>query len=166
MQQLSDSDILSFRRLVDEAACRSLIERYTYAVDWMNWSGLEALFWSDALFDFGMWQGGRAEFIPWVTKLEESYRRRLHMFAAPRIEVTGELARVEAGAVMFMRQSADRDDLILARYQFQAAKRKGDWRLSRLHFFLHGSQSFPASDQGGASFFADGLDTSHALFAQ
>jgi len=166
MQQLSDLDMVTFRRLVDEAACRSLIERYTYAVDWMNWAGLEALFWQDAFLDFGMWKGNRAEFIPWVTQLEESYRRRLHMFSAPRIEVMGELARIEAGVLMFLRQSPERDDLLLARYQFQAARRNGEWRLSKLHFFLHGSQSFPASDQGGAPFFADGLDTSHALFAQ
>src|SRR5579863_7401527 len=103
MQQLSDLEIATFRRLADEAACRSLIERYTYAVDWMNWTGLEALFWPDAFLDFGMWQGNRADFIPWVTQLEETYRRRLHMFSAPRIEVTGELARIETGVLMFLR---------------------------------------------------------------
>jgi hypothetical protein len=164
--QLSEFEVSSFRRLVDESACRSLLERYTYAIDWMNWSGLEVLFWPDATFDFGMWRGTRGEFIPWVTTLEEGYRRRLHLFCAPRIEVIGTSARIEVGAIMYMRPSAERDDLTFARYQFQATSRNGEWRLSQLRFLLHGNQIFSAGDQGGAAFFADGLDTRHPLFAQ
>ena len=68
---ISDAQATQLAALLDESVCRSLLERYTYTIDWLNWSGLEALFWEDATLDFGSWKGDRAAFIPWVTALEE-----------------------------------------------------------------------------------------------
>lgn len=157
--------------LLDESACRSLLERYTYAIDWLNWPGLVALFWEDAALDFGAWQGDRAAFIPWVTALEEPCLRRLHMFGAPRIELLGATeARMEAGALSLMRLAASEveadnggtDTLYLIRYQFHVQKRGDEWRLSMLRFIPHGSQSFPGDAAGSA----DRLTTTHPWFAQ
>ena len=157
--------------LLDESACRSLVEWYPYALDWLNWSGLEALFWEDATFDFGVWQGDRAAFLPWVTALEEPFVRRLHMFAAPRIELVGAAeARIEAGAMIHTRSTASDDAAdevgtdtnLLVRYQFRASKRGEEWRLSELRCIPYGSQSF-AGDGAGS---ADGLTTTNAWFAQ
>ena len=170
MSDLTDAERTELRALLDERACRTLIERYAYAVDWMNWPGLEALFWPEAYFDYGMWTGTRDEAIPWVTQLEEGYQRRLHMLASPRIEVMGDRARAEAGAIMFMRSAGDdgagREDLLFARYQFDFERRGGEWRMSNLRFLMHGGQTFAPTDQGGAPFFADGLTSAHPHFAQ
>lgn len=170
MEGLNAGDQTQLRQLLDEAACRRLVECYAYAVDWMNWPGLEALFWPDACFDFGMWAGDRAGFIPWVTELEEGYSRRLHMLASPRLEIGAETGRGEAGATTVVRSiDADgigQDDVIFGRYQFAFARRDGAWRMSALRFLMHGMHRVPAGDNGGAPFFADGLDRSHPLFAQ
>lgn len=170
MSELSAAENAELRSLLDERACRTLIERYAYAVDWMNWPGLEALFWPEAHFDYGMWSGDRAAAVAWVAELEQGYQRRLHMLASPRIEVMGDRARAEAGAIMHMRSATDdgagRDDLILARYQFDFERRAREWRIAGLRFLMHGAQSFAATDQGGAPFFADDLTPAHPLFAQ
>ncbi|MBC7590172.1 MAG: nuclear transport factor 2 family protein [Salinibacterium sp.] len=168
---ISEAQETRLAALLDESACRSLLERYTYTIDWLNWSGLEALFWEDAALDYGHWQGDRAAFIPWVTALEAPYFRRLHMFAAPRIELLGATeARIEAGAVMLIRSAATddaadevgNDTLVMARYQFRAEKREEEWRLSMLRFIPYGSHSFPADATGSA----DDLTTTHPWFAQ
>ncbi len=170
MDEFTAEDRAALRRLLDEAACRTLVERYAYAVDWMNWPGLEALFWSDAQFDFGMWSGDLAAYLPWVAALEQGYARRLHMFAIPRLEIDGDGGRAEVGVGMFVRSiddaGAGQDDLMFGRYQFRFARREGQWRITSLHFLMHGAHRFAATDQGGSPLFADGLDPSHPLFAQ
>lgn len=153
--------------LLDESACRSLLERYTYTLDWLNWSNFEALFWQDATFDYPFYQGDRAGFMTCVAALEEPFLRRLHMFAAPRIELLGATrARIEAGAVIHLRSATTdevgTDVLAMVRYQFHAEKREEEWRLSMGRAMAHGSYSF-AGDSAGT---ADNLTTTHPWFAQ
>lgn len=154
--------------LMDQHACRQLLERYTYAVDWMDWAGLEPLFWPDAKFDFGLWSGDLAAYIPWVTQLESGYQRRLHLFGLPRLSLDGERGKAEAGALMYLRlmnaEGEPQDELMAGRYLFDVERREGEWRLSRLAFLMHGAQRFAATDNGGADFFADGLSPGHRLF--
>ncbi|MBC7633853.1 nuclear transport factor 2 family protein [Aeromicrobium sp.] len=168
---ITEAQATQLATLLDESACRTLLERYTYAVDWLNWSGLEALFWEDATFDFGSWQGGLAVFMPWVKLAEEPFLGRLHMFAAPRIELLAATeARMEAGCVIHLRSAAPdeavedvgSDALVMLRYQFRAEKREEKWRLSMVRVMPYGSLSF--AGEVGAS--ADGLATAHPWFAQ
>jgi hypothetical protein len=167
---LSGDELAAVRQLINEAACRTLIEAYAYAVDWKNWSGLAKLFWDDASFDFGMWSGDTAGFIPWVTALEAGYSRRLHMLAIPRMHVGSETGHAETGNCTVVRgpndQGIDHDNMIFGRYQFDFARRHGEWRISALRFLMHGIQSLPSTDNGGAPFYADNMDTTHPLFAQ
>jgi len=170
MSDLPDAERQLLRRLTDESACRQLLASYTYAVDWMNWSGLETLFWPDAEFDFGMWSGPRDQFVPWVTDLESGYQRRLHHFSMPRLGIEGDRGHAEVGSLMFMRlpgeSGAGKDELIAGRYQFGFTRREGEWRMSALQFLMHGAQQFPAVADGGADFFADGLTPDHPRFLQ
>ena len=157
-------------QLLNESACRRLLESYTYAVDWMHWDGLAELFWPDAQFDFGMWQGDRAGFLPWVEALENSYERRLHHFASPRLRVADDEGQAEVGALLFMRVIDDeqgaQDEIMAGRYLFSFECRSGEWRMQSLTFLLHGVQRLTATDSGGADFFADGLTPEHPRFAQ
>lgn len=169
-EPLSGEELAHTRHLVAEGACRALLERYAYAVDWKNWRGLEALFWPEASFDFGMWQGDRVGFIPWVTDLESNYSRRLHMLAVPRMAIGASKGTAEAGNTTVVRgpgeDGAIKDQVIFGRYQFDFECRAGEWRMSALRFLLHGMHALDATDEGGAPFFADGLEPSHAMFAQ
>lgn len=168
-QEFTAAERAQLRRLLDEQACRTLLERYAYAVDWMNWAGLSDLFWPDAILDFGMWKGDREAFLPWVKDLEEGYTRRLHMLVSPRIETVGDMIRAEAGNCTYLRKVEDGnagDQALFGRYQFEFTRRGTEWRIFRLYFLIHGLQQFPATDQGGAAFFADNMDTTHPRFAQ
>lgn len=158
------------RALLDEHACRKLLETYCYAVDWKNWGGLAGIFWPDATFDFGMWSGDTAGFIPWVEQLEDGYTRRLHMFAMPLMAIGTDSGRAEVGNTTVVRsidENGDgQEDIIFGRYQFRFERRDGKWLISALHFFMHGTARVAAADAGGAPVFADNLDTKHPRFAQ
>lgn len=67
MTDFTDQDRARLTDLLDEAAVRAGVTRYTYAVDWMNWPLLESLFWPDATIDFGdVFRGDRTAFMPFV----------------------------------------------------------------------------------------------------
>ena len=166
MATFTDEDRRLFNRLVDESACRQLLECYSNVVDWKNWARLDELVWDDAQFDFGMWKGNCAEFKDWVKALEDGYERRLHLFSIQRIIVDGDSAQTEIGLANYLRSNDEngesKDDLLFGRYQIGLQKRDGQWRMQSLKFFLHGVQRFNASDEGGADLFADNLDSAHA----
>jgi len=155
-------------QLLRENACRRLIESYTYALDWMSWNELEALFWPEATFDFGLWTGGRSEYMPWVSKLEAGYQRRLHIFSIPRLQVAAAKGEGEVGAIMYFRATNQAgkldDELMFGRYLLDFECRTQEWRISSLKFLMNGIQRFDPTDSGGASFFADNLSTQHPLF--
>jgi hypothetical protein len=154
--------------LKEKLLCQDLLERYTYAIDWMDWAAMEKLFWHDATFDFGMWQGDRTGFLRWVSELERGYQRRLHLFAMPRIAIGEQSGKAEAGAVMFFRvrneAGATHDEMMFGRYLFDLDKRDSEWRLSNLTFLMNGRHEFDALDEGGLPFFADNIDPSHPKF--
>lgn len=169
MGKIDNTLYTQVEKLVNEAACRRLLEAYTYAIDWQNWAGLKELFWANAEFDFGLWQGDREGFLPWVQALEEGYDRRLHHFASPRLSIGDDEGQGEVGALLFMRVQDDGaafDEIMAGRYQLGFTRRGDEWRMSRLVFLMHGVQRLPATDNGGADFFADGLAPSHPRFSQ
>lgn len=170
MTAFTEEDRATFRRSVGESACRSVLERYSHAIDWMDWDTLEELIWPDAEFDFGMWSGNVREFLPWVKELEAGYERRLHLFCVQGISIDGAKARAEVGMANHLRlvdESDQRqDDIVFGRYQFGLECRGREWRINALRFLLHGVQRFRATDDGGSALYADGLSPSHPLFAK
>lgn len=160
----------SLETLIAEAAVNRLISRYATMTDWMDWAGMPGLFSADADIDFGgMFRGTPAEFMPFVSKLEGGYDRRMHLFGLPRIDVTGTTARVECASITYVRTkgATHHDDAnFCGRYVFTAAKADGVWKLTRLTFYLNaaaGSQ-VPAGDEGPINL-ADGFGPGHPEMA-
>lgn len=151
MADVTRAERAQLAQLADEAAVRSVVTRYNSAVDWMNWSLLEALFWPDAIIDFGdVFRGDLAAFMPFVIELEEGYTRRMHMFGATRIELYGDSAEAEAPSVTHVRKTdgqARSDDFIWGRYLFKLAKRNGEWRFSRFYYMLNMFQHYESSER-------------------
>lgn len=141
MAELTNGERAQLAFLLDEAAIRSIVGRYTSAIDWMNWTLLEELFWPDAVIDFGAaFRGYRADFLPYVIPIEEGYTRRLHLFSNPRIAIQGERAEAETASVTHVRSvngATRADDLVYGRYLMNLEKRAGEWRLSRLYYMLN-----------------------------
>lgn len=139
---LTDAQLAQFTRLLDESTIRDLVGRYTSGLDWLNAPLLESLFWPDAKVDFGeMFRGDPAEFIPFVSALEQSYTRRLHIFGNLRIALFGDDAEAEAATVTHARTvSGDQriDDRFWGRYLLRFQRRRGEWRFSGLLYMLNG----------------------------
>ncbi|WP_380876275.1 hypothetical protein ACFB49_08020 [Sphingomonas sp. DBB INV C78] len=154
--------------LLAKARLGELVADYANLIDWLDWGRLDALFWPDAQFDFGMFKGDLAAFRGFVAELEEGYARRLHMFAMPTIMLAGDRARIDAGSVTVCRTDAPApgiDDIFWGRYLFGAEQRNGEWRLTGLTYVLNLYDRIErtADDRGGPMNFGDGLSPEHAL---
>ena len=152
--------------LLDRARLAELVAVYALLLDWVDWDGLDALFWPDAHFDFGMFKGDLGAYREFVVALEEGYARRLHMFGLPAIRLAGDRARVDAGSVIVCRSDAPApgiDDIFWGRYLLDAERRGGEWRLSGLVYVLNLFDRAPraADDRDGPMNFGDGLSPRH-----
>lgn len=168
MNGLSETELMRVRRLCDEADVSALMADYAHAIDWLDWARLEPLFWPDATLDFGMFAGTLDAYMDFVRTLEEGYRRRLHMFAVPVVQVTGDRARIDAGSVIVCRTDTEgfgRDDMFWGRYLFDAERRNGVWRLSCLRYILNlvDMRDRVADDRGGVMTMGDDLTPAHPL---
>lgn len=154
MGELQQSERADLARLLDESAIRSIVTRYTSAIDWMNWPLLESLFWPDATIDFGAsFAGNTTEFLRFVVPLEEQYTRRMHMFSGARIALYGEEAEAETGSLTHVRSVVGEnriDDLIYGRYLMKLQRRDREWRLSHMHYMLNNFERHESknSDEG------------------
>lgn len=157
------------RNFADEAALGQLLAGYGAAIDWLDWARLHELFWPDSHFDFGaMFTGPLSEYRNFVVALEEGYSRRLHMFTAPLIDITGDRGRIDSGAIIVCRTENEgfgSDDVFFGRYVFEAARRDGVWKLSGLAYLLNllDHRDRDADDSGLPINFAQGLTPAHAL---
>jgi hypothetical protein len=145
MSGLDAGERATLDRLAAEADIRALVTRYTHAVDWLDFAALEALFWPEAIIDFGHWQGDRAAFMPYIVEAESGYRRRLHLFSGERIAVNGDKADAEAGCAIHVLNVAGEtatDSLMWGRYLFALERRDGVWRFIRLTYISNFVQNF------------------------
>ncbi|MYL99050.1 nuclear transport factor 2 family protein [Novosphingobium sp. FGD1] len=157
--------------LLSRATLGDLLAQYANLLDWLDWERLDAVFWPEALFDFGMFKGDFAAYRTFVAQLEEGYSRRLHMFGIPSITLSGERARIDATSVIVCRTDAPApgiDDMFWGRYLFDAERRGGEWRLSGLTYVLNlfDHRERQADDRGGPMTFGDGLSPLHPLAAR
>lgn len=152
--------------LVAKGHLSDLVAEYGNLIDWADWDRLDAVFWPEATFDFGMFKGDFAEYREFVVELEEGYARRLHMFALPSIKVTGDAAKIDAGSVIVCRTDEPVpgvDDTFWGRYLLKAERRGGEWRLSGLTYVLnlYDRVEREADDRDGPMNFGDGLSPAH-----
>jgi hypothetical protein len=157
--------------LLAKTRLHELITEYANAIDWIDWNRLDAVFWPESTFDFGMFKGDFAAYRKFVAELEEGYSRRLHMFALPTITLAGQTARIDAGCVIVCRTDDPApgiDDSFWGRYLFTAERRGEDWRLSGLTYVLNlfDRVERQVDDRAGPMTFGDGLSPAHPLAAK
>ncbi len=168
MPEFTEADRRLLTRLRDEADILDVIARYSQGLDWMNWTQVEEAFWPEAVADFGgMFRGDRAAFLPFVTQLEMSYTRRMHLFGLPRIAINGTTAQVNAPSVTHFRsvEGGQRtESFVFGRYLLKLEKRGEEWRVLHMHFMLNSFQSNqgPDEDEGPLNL-ADHTTQAHPL---
>lgn len=152
--------------LLAKAQLTDLVAEYANLIDWVDWPRLDAVFWPEAEFDFGMFKGDFSEYRKFVIELEEGYARRLHMFTLPSISVSEDTARIDAGCVIVCRTDEPApgiDDTFWGRYLLTAERRDGEWRLSGLTYVLNlfDRVERAVDDRTGPMNFGDGLSPKH-----
>lgn len=154
--------------LIDKARLTELVAEYANLIDWIDWDRLDAVFWPEATFDFGMFKGDFAAYRAFVAELEEGYSRRAHMFGLPSIRVSGDRARIDALCAIVCRTDDPApgiDDTFWGRYILTAERRGGEWRLCALTYVLNlfDRVERQAHDRAMPMTFSDGLSPQHPL---
>lgn len=156
----------ALQQLVTRACLQDLLAQYAVLTDWIDWDLLDQVFWPEAQFDFGMFKGDLAAYRSFAQQLEEPYARRLHMFGLPVIRIDGDRARVDAGSVITCRTADPApgiDDTFWGRYLFDAERRNGEWRFSRLTYLLNLAEHVERTvdDRTAQMNFSEGLSPHH-----
>ena len=90
------------QELVDKAAIRDLMARYSRGVDGRDPDLIASTFTSDAYTDYGEWDGrGHDNSVSWIMRPSASHFRSTHFMGDHVIQVDGDTAEVETYAVAF-----------------------------------------------------------------
>lgn len=156
----------ALQTVIARAEIGNLIAEYARIIDWLDWDRLDAVFWPETVFDFGMFKGDFAAYRGFVADLESGYARRLHMFTLPSIAVSGQAAQVDVGCIIACRTDSPPpsvDETFWGRYLLTAEQRGEEWRLSGLTYVmnLYERVERQADDRGGPMHMGDDLTTAH-----
>ncbi|NBC38073.1 nuclear transport factor 2 family protein [Novosphingobium sp. FSY-8] len=165
----ADRDALA--GLIARATLTDLLADYGQVMDWLAWDRLDAIFWPEAQFDFGMFQGDLSAYRGFVTTLEEGYTRRFHTFGLPVIRVEGDSAWVDTTSIIVCRTedpAPSIDNCFWGRYLLRAERRDGVWRFIHLTYLLNLiERTEPVMDDSGLPMhFASGLSAAHPMAAR
>ncbi|MFA7440218.1 MAG: nuclear transport factor 2 family protein [Sphingomonadaceae bacterium] len=123
------------RLLEDEAAIRSVIQRYGRAVDWLSTEDLDLIFFDDAEIDYGAFGGAGAEFKQTLQEVEAGFPRRWHFTGSIEIAWVDEnTVDVESSQIVGSATSADLAadySLFFGWYLDRLERRNGRWGISR-----------------------------------
>ena len=158
--------------LLDEAACRHLITRYSAAVDWADREALTSIFWADAKFDFGaaFFVGSGTAGVDFLIASVNGSLCRTHTLGAVWLTIGKNEARGETPAVnIWISRNPDGSItryFFTARYLWELQKRRDEWRVSSLKILITTAQCTPydLSAQPPGFQLLEGLGVGHPLF--
>jgi hypothetical protein len=84
------------RHLRDLADVQDVITRYSRALDWLDERALDAVFYDDAVIDYGFFRGSGKDFKPVLMQVERAAGRRWHFTSQVKIALQGDIAEVES----------------------------------------------------------------------
>jgi hypothetical protein len=122
-------------RLLDEADIRRVLQRYSRAIDRMDWELLRSCYHPGAVDEHGSFHGPVDEFVDWVRPRLEEYDWTKHFLGNQLIELDGDVAWSETYCLAFHRVPAadgrpPLDRLVSVRYVDRFERRDGEWRIA------------------------------------
>jgi ketosteroid isomerase-like protein len=123
------------QELVDEAAIRKVLVRYTRAIDRMDWDLLRTCYHPGAVDDHGLYCGGIEGFIDLLRDKLALDESTTHFIGNQEIEVDGDVAFAETACVARHRRAAAdgapaTDYFGFLRYCDRFERRDGEWRIA------------------------------------
>ena len=124
--------------LIAKQAITELNARYCRALDWLDESALEAVFWPDARIDYGFFIGNASEFVKTVMAMEQGAARRWHTCHNLLITIEGERAQAESYGIShgFTERANPVDRFYGGRYLDEYCQRGVEWRISLREYVL------------------------------
>src|SRR4051794_7286886 len=99
---------MSAATVADRLAIEDLLTRYTLAVDFGDWDGLDSVFTADAVIDYtsaGGIRGTRDEIKTWLADVLPMFPLRQHIICNKQVVIDGDKATVKAYFINPMRLS-------------------------------------------------------------
>lgn len=171
MTDFHDNDE-ALKSLLDEAACRRVISRYSVTIDWADKEGLASIFWPDAKLNFGesFFIGSPAGGVEFLMASVNGSICRTHTLGSLWLTVGQSEARGESPSVnIWISRNPDgtiTQYLFTTRYLWELQKRQGEWRVSSLQALITTAQSWPydLGAQPPGFQLIEGLGVDHSLF--
>jgi hypothetical protein len=121
--------------LVDEAAIRKVLVRYSRAIDRMDWDLLRTCYHPDAVDDHGLYCGDVEGFIDLLREKLPRDESTTHFIGNQEIDVEGDVAYAETACIARHRQpavdgKAASDYFGFLRYCDRFERRDGEWRIA------------------------------------
>jgi ketosteroid isomerase-like protein len=118
-------------RLLDQQAIYEIVARYCSGIDRQDAQVLRSVFHSDALVDYGMFVGGREEFVKFAIDLESVLKSAgQHLIMNHLVQIDGDVAHAETYWVSHgMYLHGDPYQSLGGRYIDRLEKRSGVWAI-------------------------------------
>ncbi len=139
MDKTATEDQQNLARLRDELACRKVLARYGWALNWRDPETLASIVWPDAVVDYGFFRGSGTEWVQAFMEIERAAGRPFHMLVCDQLEVKGDVAEAESLGIALTLENGDTAARqYWGRYLDQLHKRGEEWRISKRTYVVHG----------------------------
>ncbi|MEE4452934.1 nuclear transport factor 2 family protein [Novosphingobium resinovorum] len=120
------------RELIDRDAIRACVTRLARGEDRRSTELIQASWWPEARFDYGVHSGDFETYLAWVVPGADAIKDTQHLLGQTHIELSGDRAKAETHVFSYHRVDmgeGDRDTCIGGRYLDSFEKRGQEWRI-------------------------------------
>lgn len=131
----------ALRQLLDTTACADLLARYGQAVDHLDRTALERLFWPDAKVDLGFFKGNGSQAADFLIANGHLSLRRSHVTCNSVFDFASDAVVADSCAITHAISADDSGGMVrhvfLGRYRDRFVQREGEWRFAARRYELH-----------------------------
>lgn len=128
------------QEIIDRQDIHDLAMRYCRGCDRADINLVRTVFHADAYLEYGTFNGGADEFVPWVINhVSTGFTHGFHSITNEYVVLDGDVASGELYAVIHNNAITDEglvDSLLGGRYLDRYERRQGEWRIAHRRFVL------------------------------
>ena len=137
--------------LESKLAISEVLFRYCRALDRLDETALQEIFWQDAMVDYGpgIYNGPVTDFVPFAMQFQGAMKVTQHRVSNVLIDLDGDTAYCDSQMYAFhVLQSADElvDLIVIARMGDRFERRNGEWRIADRIEVIDWAHERPSTD--------------------
>jgi ketosteroid isomerase-like protein len=130
-QQLSASELLTLRRMIDRQAISDCIHRYARGVDRNDADLLRSAYHADAVENHAGYVAGVDRLVPFLQQVHAGYSGYQRHLSNLTIDIDGDVAHAETYFLSVIRSDGSAQLMLTGgRYVDRLERRDGDWRIA------------------------------------